>query len=174
MYPLLLPSFPNSLGNSFYSCFFFFFFSLHLAQFNHLSSSVCVMQIWASEIEPIWIPGFSSRAEGLIEKMNSSVSVCLPFAPSRAVSRLPFYIALSFILAHCTMLLGQSDVWIRRGSHCLSVSLSCLTARRGLYLRSWTPAEETREDYFWQCETRVYLELRIGQISSLSVTGNFS
>lgn len=48
MYPLPFPSFPNSLGNS-----FSFLFSLHLAQFNHLSSSVCVMQIWAAETEPI-------------------------------------------------------------------------------------------------------------------------
>lgn len=48
MYPLPFPSFPNSLGNS-----FSFLFLLHLAQFNHLSSSVCVMQIWAAETEPI-------------------------------------------------------------------------------------------------------------------------
>lgn len=48
MYPLPFPSFPNSLGNS-----FSFLFSPHLAQFNHLSSSVCVMQIWAAETEPI-------------------------------------------------------------------------------------------------------------------------
>lgn len=157
MYPLPLPSFPNSLGNSF--SFFFFTPPSPFQSLEFICLCYANLSGWDWTHLNTW---FNSWAAGLIEKMNSSVSMFLPFAPSRAVSRLPFYMVLSFILAHCTMLPWQSNVWIRRERQSFCVSLffhSNPIQGKKFYLRSWTLSGKTRESIFTTWTSGLFLKV---------------
>lgn len=154
MYPLPFPSFPNSLGNS-----FSFLFSLHLAQFNHLSSSVCVMQIWAAETEPISPSAHESSGEA--DRKDEFFRLNVP----------PFFTQLHGIKA--TFLRGALVYF--SPLHSASPVVECMNKDReshthtiSLHLPSWILSFVLAKMILWG----FIFELKTVQISSLSVSNN--
>lgn len=170
MYPLLLPSFPNLLGNSFYSCFFFTPPS-PIQSLEFICLCYANLSVWDWTHLNTWFQLASGGADRKDEFFHFSVS---PFCTQpRSIKATFLHGALIYFspLHNAAQAVRCMNKERESLSLCLSLMLDS-KARSISKIMDISRGDQRR--WFWQCETRVYLELRIAQISSISVTGNFS
>lgn len=146
MYPLPFPSFPNLLGNSF-SFLFFHSTSPNSITWVHLSVLCKSERLRLNPFEYL-VQLVSGGADRKDEFFHFNVP---PFCTqSRGIKATFLHGALIYFrplhnAALAVKCMNKEREWL---SLSLTLSLLCATERRGMYLRSWTLAEETREDHF--------------------------